>query len=134
MTSGIHILNKFKVCIVHFLDELIEQFPDETKLYAAKLIVSSIKSSVIMTRFQQTILPFKDIVEARCSDEILKRLHQMFDIIGTNAINYFETMWGTLDEEDRDVIWEWIDMFISMAETYSSSSEDGDDSDCEMTE
>jgi hypothetical protein len=40
--------------------------------------------------------------------------------LATEKVNHFKDLWlsDKLDDNDRDIIWKWMDLFISIADKY----------------
>jgi hypothetical protein len=49
--------------------------------------------------------------------------HDIFDTFGKSKSNYMKKLWssGNLDNDDKSVIWKWIDLFIILSDKYAKS-------------
>jgi len=49
--------------------------------------------------------------------------HNIFDYLGKDKVNNFKKLWrsGNLDDEDKEVVWKWIDSFIFLGDKYAKS-------------
>ena len=47
--------------------------------------------------------------------------HSMFDNLGKDKVNHFKRIWRSdnLDEEDKEVIWNWVDAFVYLSNKYN---------------
>jgi hypothetical protein len=125
--SSLQILSEFKTQITTFFDELIAQFPQEGDL-------------VVMRLFISTQLPIEDtlnkfIYEITTNNgekrQAVKERNESFflNCETTNEtsekykLHHFKKLWrsGQLDDEDKRVIWQWIDTFIFLADKYVKS-------------
>ena len=125
--SSLQILSEFKTQITTFFDELIAQFPQEGDL-------------VVMRLFISTQLPIEDtlnkfIYEITTNNgekrQAVKERNELFFLKceTTNEtsekykLSHFKKLWrsGQLDDEDKRVIWQWIDTFIFLADKYVNS-------------
>lgn len=125
MSSRIQILTDFKTNLVSFLDELIEQFPEEGDLVIARIFLNDqVPIADVMNTFITNLLPLKDMVKQRNDDFFLNN-NVLFDRLDKNKVNHFKRLWRSerLDAEDRQVIWKWYDLFISLSEKYQKSKE-----------
>jgi hypothetical protein len=124
MTSKIQILSEFKTNLVNFLDELIEQFPEEGDLIVLRIFLNDqVPIADIMSTFVRKLLPLKDMVKKRDQSFFLNN-NILFEKLNKDKVNHFKTLWLSpkLDSDDRDVIWAWYDLFISIAERYTKAS------------
>lgn len=118
--SEIQILSEFKNGIISFLDELIEQFPEEGDLVIARIFLKDqIPIVDIMNNFILKLLPLEGQVKERNESFFLEN-NLLFENIDKNKVNHFKRLWRSerLDRDDRDVIWKWYDSFIFLAKKY----------------
>ena len=125
--NELQLLQTFKNQIIHFLDELIQQFPKEAEFVIIRIFVKDqIPLSEVLGRFVKECLPFH---------EQIKRKDQSFfiesDIIaqslggsemGKDVMDKLRSLWlsNRLDEEDREMIWKWMGLFFNIADKYHS--------------
>ena len=117
----IKFLGEFRNNIVSFLDELIEQFPAEGDLVAVRIFLADQVPIVdIMNTFVKRVLPIKEMAKARDEKFFLEN-DVLFAQANTSKVSYFKELWSSsmLDEDDRQTIWRWFDLFISIAEKYN---------------
>lgn len=118
--SEIQILSEFKNGIISFLDELIEQFPEEGDLVIARIFLKDqIPIVDIMNNFILKLLPLEGQVKERNESFFLDN-NLLFENIDKNKVNHFKRLWRSerLDRDDRNVIWKWYDSFIFLAKKY----------------
>lgn len=110
------ILTLFKDNTVSFLDELIEQFPSESELYLARhLVKDQMDTELVISGFIQEVLPYKKAVQERDDDVFV---NGKVSIIRGAPANRFKVLWKSLDEDNKNTIWQWFDLFIELAEKY----------------
>lgn len=120
------VLSEFKSSLITFFDELISQFPLEGDLVIARI-------------FLNDQVPIKDVIDEfilkmSMNDNLLKRMvkernesffleHNVFDSLGKDKVNHFKKLWRSenLDNEDKEVIWKWIDSFIYLGDKYTKA-------------
>lgn len=120
--SSVEVLKEFKVNLVHFLDELIEQFPMEADLVLVRIFVNDqIETKTIMNTFIKDVLPFKQQVVDRNDHFFLSDKFQLLNGLGKKK-NHLSNIWKSahLDEEDRKIIWSWFDLFFRLVQQYQS--------------
>jgi hypothetical protein len=125
MSSQIEILKEFKSQLLTFVDELITQFPQEGDLVILRVYIDN------QAEIKQVMEGF--IYKINCNDnqlrEMIKQKNEVFFIehdvfshenLSKEKINHFKKLWlsGQLDEEDKNVIWSWIDAFVFLADKY----------------
>lgn len=122
--SEIQILKEFKNQLITFLDELISQFPQEGDIVAFRLFVND-------------RIPIKDLIDTfifklNTDDQQLRKMikernekffldHNVFSVEKQDKVAYFKKLWLSkmLDNEDKKLIWNWIDAFIYIADKYT---------------
>ena len=122
--SEIEILTEFKTQLICFFDELISQFPLEGDLVLVRLFFSNqISIQDVMNFFNHKIntndQELRKMAKERNESFFLE--HNVFDNLGKEKINHFKKLWrsGLLDNEDKEVIWNWIDAFVYLGDKYA---------------
>jgi len=116
------LMQEFRNQLVIFLDELIEQFPKEGDFVLIRIFIKDqLPVSDILGRYIRDLLPFKKLVDERQEKFFLE--NQILYTGGNLAqkkINHFKELWisDALDENDREIIWQWMDMFNTIASRY----------------
>ena len=120
------ILVEYRKQLLAFLDELIGQFPQEGDLVVARLFLANqVDIKQVMQVFIQKLATkdseLKKMVKER--NEKLFLEHSIFDVVGKEKVNHFKKLWrsGQLDDEDKDVIWNWIDAFVYLSDKYTKA-------------
>lgn len=118
----IRYMKEFRDQLVIFLDELIEQFPHEGDFVLIRIFIKDQLPMVdVIGRFIRDLLPLKKQVQERNSTFFIQNsLLYTGASLAENKVNHFKQLWlsDKLDDNDRDVIWRWMDLFISIAEKY----------------
>jgi len=118
--ESVKILDKFQKSLVSFFDELIEMFPNEKEFILLRILVKDqIPSTQIMSYFEH-VLENEDIMKS-----IELRNDQFFldNVLFSkfNKSDIFKNIWkNTLDNDDKKMIWSWVESFMKMAKNYSS--------------
>jgi len=122
MDEKLMIMQEFRTQLVKFLDELIEQFPMEPDFVLIRIFIKDqIPVCHIIGRFIRDLLPFKEQVRLRDQSFFIENtILYTGGNLAENKINHFKELWlsDKLDENDRDVIWSWMDLFIRLADSY----------------
>ena len=117
------VLREFKKSIIAFIDELITQFPNEGDLVIARMFLNDqIPIRDVMLIFNQKINQDNGKLRQMIKDrnEAFFLEHDIFDFVGKNKANHFKRLWrsGQLDDDDKDVVWKWIDSFVYLADKF----------------
>jgi len=128
MNNEISILKKFKENLILFFDELISQFPDVGELIVMRILVKdSFDTKFIMDNFNHKMNTdngnAKKMVAERNESFFLE--HDILDLGPENKEKsmYFKKLWrsGRLDEDDKNTVWDWFDLFIKLGDKYSTA-------------
>lgn len=117
------ILSQFKTQIIKFLDEMVEQFPNEGDFVVMRILIKDQYSiNDVMNNFIQQVLPLKQMVKDR-NDKFFLENNILFEDLDSTKVNHFKTVWrsDSLDDDDRQAMWLWFDLFIKLAEKYQRS-------------
>ena len=123
--SDIQILQRFREGYLGFIDSLISQFPREPNLIVGRVFFEDgVPVELVAKNFIQRILPYKDQI-ARRDDSFFMENNHIFGMVSeknTKDVVHFKTLWASnqLDDEDRNTIWEWFDLFCKLMEKYSN--------------
>lgn len=118
---------KFKSRFIEFVNELVTHFDTDVNLILFRVYVQNkLMDSDLMGKFMKNCLPFKNIVKKR--DESFFDSYDLTnndnyredEDINDNNIKIFKELWesDTLDEEDREIMWKWIESLINFCEKY----------------
>lgn len=119
------ILNIFKTQLVKFCDELIQQFPNESEFVIMKVFLKdTIPIEKSMTLFINAINKdqnnIKIMIKERNEDFFIN--HNPFNFLSNckDSISKLTKLWEgeTLSNEDKDIIWNWIDVFVKISDKY----------------
>ena len=123
--SELKLLQTFKNQIINFLDELIQQFPEEAEFVIIRIFVKDqIPLGDVIGRFIKECLPHHDQIRMKNQSFFLDS-----DIIvnamggskmGQDVMDKLKSLWLShrLDEDDREMIWKWMGLFFQIANNY----------------
>lgn len=120
---SIQILTDFKVNLIRFFDELVEQFPAEGDFVIIRILLNDkIPIHNVMTYFIQEILKDKPLITAR-DDTFFTEGKSLFGMLPDEQASTFKRIWRSpqLDKDDRLTIWRWTDLFVALSEKYKNS-------------
>jgi hypothetical protein len=121
--SELQVLSEFKNGLISFFDELIDQFPYEGDLVMIRIFLKDqIPIEDVMNIFNNSINKdngkLKEMIKKR--NEIFFLENNIFDVFSKNKVMHFKKLWrsGSLDDDDKKVIWKWIDSFVYLGDKY----------------
>lgn len=121
--SEIQVLSEFKNGLISFFDELIDQFPYEGDLIMIRIFLKDqIPIEDVMNIFNNAINKengkLKEMIKKRNENFFLE--NNIFDAFSKNKVMHFKKLWrsGSLDDDDKKVIWKWIDSFVYLGDKY----------------
>lgn len=118
----IRYMKEFRDQLVIFLDELIEQFPQEGDFVMIRIFIKDQLPMIdVLGRFIRDLLPLKDQITKRAESFFLENaLLCAGPSLAGERIDHFRQLWlsDKLDATDRAIIWKWMDLFVSMADRY----------------
>lgn len=121
-SQKLNILNEFRTQLINFLDEVIEHFPTEGEFVIIRMFIKDqIPATDILGRFIRDLLPFQEQVKKRDENFFIQNtLLYTGGKISNNKIDHFTGLWKSdrLDDADRKIIWEWMDVFMKFADSY----------------
>jgi hypothetical protein len=117
-STEIQLLKEFKQQITLFFDQLIDLLPNSSELILGRIFVTD-QSNIedVMKIFVLKFLPLKEYIISRDFAFFLEN-NSIFENIDNNKVKKFKKIWRTIDNEDRNAIWNWIILFINFAERY----------------
>jgi hypothetical protein len=121
--SEIEILTEFKNGLISFFDELIDVFPTEGDLIMIRIFLKDqIPISDVIAIFINSLnkddQKFKKMIKDRNESFFLET--SIFDSISKTKVVHFKKLWrsGRLEDDDKEIIWKWIDSFVYLADKY----------------
>lgn len=114
----------FHTNLLQFFDELIGQFPEEGDLIIIRVFLKD-KVSILDTINYccLNILPLKNNIKEK-DESIFLDNDALFEKLNKDNVNRFKKLWrsGRLDQKDKDVVWEWLNLFIKLMEKHQKIS------------
>jgi hypothetical protein len=113
------VLNDLRKTLVDFFDELIDMFNEPDFVSIRILIKDRISSVQIAEYFIKNIMPHRNLIAQR-DDSIFTEKNLLFSGIGPIQSDKFKKLWadGKLNNDDKQMIWSWLDTFCFLVEKY----------------
>ncbi len=124
--SETQILIQFKNSLISFIDELIEQFPQEPDLIILRIFLKDqIPIEDVMNKFIYNINK-NDQELKKCiidRNELFFLESDVFESISKSKSINFKKLWrsGNLDIEEKETVWKWIDSFVKLSDLYNKA-------------
>ena len=125
MEGKIYYMKEFRNYLVQFLDELIEQFPNEPNFVIMRIFIKDqAPVEEVLGRFIRDVLPYRKQAQDRDCKFFIEHpflfLSQEDMDTSKEHFNYFTELWQSdvLDETDRNVIWSWVDVCMEFGHKY----------------
>lgn len=115
------LLIKFKNVLMEFIDELVQQFPNDSDIIMCRIFIKDqIPTQTIMDKFVKYFIPHQDLILNQDPTFFTVGTCDFCASLNLNT-NIFEKIWysGTLDDEDKQVIWQWITSLYKMVVKYN---------------
>ena len=127
-SQQVQILKQFDLQLTAFFDELIQQFPTEGDLIIIRLFLTNqINAEDKIKIFHNTMNnnnnAFRNAIKSRNYTFFLNNdLFDQFNREGGNESGHFKKIWasGVLDNDDKEVIFKWLDTFVTLSDKYFS--------------
>jgi len=118
----ISLMYDFRTQLLNFLDELINQFPEESDFIIIRIFMKDqVPVYDVMGRFIRDLLPLKKQVDDRNERFFLDNtILYVQNGLAENKVNHFQELWKSdkLDDNDRKMIWMWMDLLNNIAGQY----------------
>jgi len=119
MTDRLQLLKTFKTTLILFIDELIGQFPKDSELILMRIFLKDqIPIKEVMDIFLIKMNKFKPMIENK--DDSIFRESDFLSFGDQAGFTNLKKQWlaNNIDDEDKAVIWEWLNSFIFLCEKY----------------
>jgi hypothetical protein len=121
-SQKISLMYDFRAQLLNFLDELINQFPEESDFIIIRIFMKDqVPVYDVLGRFIRDLLPLKKQVEERNEKFFLENnILYVQNGLAENKVNHFQELWKSekLDNNDREMIWRWMDLLNSIGGQY----------------
>lgn len=118
----IRLMYEFRAQLINLLDELIEQFPEESDLVIIRIFLKDqVPVYDVLGRYIRDLLPLKGQIKKKDSDFFLNNcILYTHGQIPENRVDHFKDLWlsDKLDDNDRDMIWKWMSLLTKIADQY----------------
>jgi hypothetical protein len=115
MDCNINLLKEFKKEFILFIDELIDQYPEYPDFVIARIaITNQVPFEYVVKFLLDKIAPFPAEIESR-NDIFFLNKTDIFEDFDRERVEACKNIWRSFDKENKQIIWEWIDLFVKLA-------------------
>lgn len=118
--TTLEVLERFKKAYIQFIDELLEQFPEETDLIIIRVFFENqVPVSLVAEQYLKHVLPLEDMITKR-NEKFFIENNSLFNMLDGGKVLHFKKLWlsNKLDKDDKDAIWKWFETFNKLMKTY----------------
>ena len=119
MSDKQQILKTFKSTLISFIDELISQYPNDSELILIRIFLKDqIPIQSIMNEFLLKLNTYKPMIEKK--DDAVFEDDDFLTFGQQSGLTNLKKLWkaNNIDDEDKDIIWEWLNSFVFLCEKY----------------
>jgi len=116
----------FKDQLLNFTDELLEMFQNEPKLILLRVYIeNNLIVEDAVKRFGKALNgsdALATMIQKRNECFFINYDMMKLNNTDTNQVNFMLELWNDkrLDDEDKSVIWMWVDLFVNITQCYLS--------------
>lgn len=116
------VLIQFKKQLISFFDELIGQFPSEPNFVVLRILFNDqLPIKDVMQKFVLKLMSTREMIKNRDENFFLEQNNSFLSFLDKDTANSFKRLWRSddLDNDDKNVIWAWIDSLVCLADKYT---------------
>ena len=114
------ILDQLRDQVLNLIDDLLAVCPNEADILLVRLFFENhVDPKVLMDGFITWVYPWKESIKAH-DEKYFEDNEHIFGPLPADKVAHFKTKMkdGTFDEDDKDVIWSYFEVYISLIEQY----------------
>jgi len=120
VNEQVKLLTLFKNNILEFIDELMNQFEDEGDLIVLRFFISEqIPVETLMYQFITYVYIHKELIKNKDEKFFLEK-DNIFGSSPKDKVIHFKDLYLRMTSEDKETLWAWFNVFISICEKYKS--------------
>ena len=111
---------QLKEQVLNLLDDILCICPDESDILLVRIFFENqVDQKILMDGFIEWIYPWKEYIKER-NEKYFEENEHIFGPLPSDKVKYFKIKYtdGTFNAEDKHVIWDYFDVFISLIEKY----------------
>ena len=115
------VLNQLQEQVLNLLDDLLSICPNEPDILLVRLFFESqVDPEMLMKGFITWVYPWKNYIKQH-NERYFEENEHIFGPLPVDKVQYFKEKMkdGTFDEDDKEIIWEYFEVFISLVDQYN---------------
>ena len=115
------VMDQLRDQVLNLLDDLLSICPNEPDILLVRLFFENqVDPETLMQGFTKWVHPWKAYIKAH-NEEYFEKNDHIFGPLPADKVTYFKLRMkdGTFDKEDKDIIWAYFQVFISLIEQYN---------------
>jgi len=115
------VLNQLHAQVLNLLDDLLCICPNESDILLVRLYFENqVDPETLMKGFIRWVLPWKDYI-VNHDEKYFEENDHIFGPLPSDKVEYFKIKMkdGTFDKDDKEAIWAYFDVFLSLMEQYN---------------
>lgn len=112
--------NELKDQVINLLDDLLEIFPSDVQMLAARLyFADQVDGEALIRGFVKYVLPWKEKITNR-DEKYFEENEYIFGDIEPGKVKHFKYLIksNAFTTDDKKILWDYFAVFISLAEKY----------------
>jgi len=114
------VCEQLKIQVLNLIDDILIITPNEPDVILIRLFFENqVEPERLMNEFIKWVHPWKDFIKRR-DEKFFQDNEHIFGPLPTDKLKYLKKRLndGTLDPEDKDAIWKYFEVFISLMDKY----------------
>lgn len=115
------VLGQLRDQVLNLLDDLLCICPNEPDILLVRLFFENqVDPETLMKGFVKWVYPWNDYIKEH-NEMYFEENEHIFGPLPPDKVQYFKIKMkdGTFDSEDKETIWEYFEVFISLIEQYN---------------
>nr|QBK87208.1 MAG: uncharacterized protein LCMAC201_01100 [Marseillevirus LCMAC201] len=117
------VLGQLRDQVLNLLDDLLSICPNEPDVLLARLFFENqVNPETLMLGFVKWVYPWKGYIKEH-NEMYFEENEHIFGPLPVDKVQYFKDKIkdGTFDDDDKEIIWQYFEVFISLIEQYNKT-------------
>lgn len=114
------ILAQLRDQVLNLIDDLLAICPNESDILLVRLFFDNqVDPQTLMDGFIQWVYPWKDYIKEH-NENYFEENEHIFGPLPADKVAHFKRKMkdGTFDEDDKETIWQYFEVYVSLIEQY----------------
>ncbi len=117
------VLEQLRDQVLNLLDDLLSICPNEPDVLLARLFFENqVIPETLMLGFVKWVYPCENYIKEH-NEKYFEENKHIFGPLPVDKVKYFKDKMkdGTFDDDDKEIIWKYFEVFISLIEQYNKT-------------